>query len=284
MNLGIFAKTFKRESVKEVFAAVRLAGYSATQFNMACVGLSSLPERIEDDTLEVIRTEAAAHEVALVALSGTFNMAHPVSETRAAGVANLRVLARACSNLQIPVLTLCTGSRDPVDMWRRHPENTSKEAKADFLHTLEAAIRIAESEGLLLAIEPEPGNIIDSAIAASQLIRGIGSSRIRVILDPANLVRTQSVSENRTAIEAACQLLGDYIVIAHAKDRDADGTIRPAGEGVVDFPHFLKCLQEVNFRGPLIVHGIEETQATQVARYLKTISSSLGEEIDRAAV
>jgi hypothetical protein len=57
-------------------------------------------------------------------------------------------------------------------------------AQADFMHTLEAAIQIAESEDLLLAIEPQPGNIIDSATAASQLIRGMGSSRIRVILDP----------------------------------------------------------------------------------------------------
>jgi sugar phosphate isomerase/epimerase len=282
VNLGIFAKTFRRETVNEIFAAVRGYDYCCTQFNMACVGPASLPTNVNDETVDQILSAAANEKVELSALSGTFNMAHPDSRIRAGGLASLKVLAGACARLHIPMLTLCTGTRDPLNMWRRHPENASKEARADFLDSLERAILIAEANNLLLAIEPEPGNVIHSAPAAWQLIKEIKSSRLKIILDPANLIKAASASEDRVIIEEACQLLGDQVVLAHAKDRDGNGKVCPAGEGVVDFSHFLKCLQEIGFRGPLIVHGIEESQAAPTAHYLRGIISRLGKEADHA--
>ncbi len=280
MNLGIFAKTFRRETVSEIFAAVRGCDYSCTQFNMACAGPVSLPTNVNDETIDQILSAAANEKVELSALSGTFNMAHPDSRIRADGLASLKVLAGVCGRLHIPVLTLCTGTRDPLNMWRRHPDNASKEARADFLDSLEGAILIAEGSNLLLAIEPEPANVIDSAPAAWRLIKEIKSSRLKIILDPANLIKAASVSEDRVIVEEACQLLGDQVVLAHAKDRDSNGKVCPAGKGAVDFAHFLRCLQEVGFPGPLIAHGIEESQAAPTAHYLRGII--LGKGADHA--
>jgi sugar phosphate isomerase/epimerase len=284
MNLGIFAKTFHRETVSEIFAAVRGSGYSCTQFNMVCVGSGSLPATVDDRIVDQILAAATNEKVELSALSGTFNMAHSDVKVRAGGLESLQVLAGVCARLHIPVLTLCTGTRDPADMWRRHPANASKEAKADFLDSLERAILIAEADSLLLAIEPEPANVIHSAPAAWQLIREIKSSRVRIILDPANLIKAASAAEDRAIIEEACQLLGDYVVLAHAKDRDANGKVCPAGKGVVDFPHFLSCLQEIGFCGPLIAHGLKESEAALTARYLRTIISTMDEGMDHAAI
>src|SRR3981081_1280639 len=107
MNLGVFAKTFHRESAGEIFAAVRGCDYSCTQFNMACVGLSSLPTNVGNETVDQILSAAIDEKVELSALSGTFNMAHPDSRTRTDGLASLKVLAGVCSGRHIPGLTLC---------------------------------------------------------------------------------------------------------------------------------------------------------------------------------
>jgi sugar phosphate isomerase/epimerase len=284
MNLGIFAKTFRRETVSEIFAAVKGSGYSCTQFNMVCAGSSSLPATIDDKMVDQILFAATDEKIELSALSGTFNMAHSDARVRAGGLESLKVLAGVCTRLNIPVLTLCTGTRDPTDMWRPHPDTASKEAKADFLDSLERAISLAEANNLLLAIEPEPANVIHSAPAARQLIKEIKSSQVKVILDPANLIKAASASEDRAIIEEACQLLGEYVVLAHAKDRDANGKVCPAGKGAVDFPHFLKCLQEVGFRGPLIAHGLKESEAAPTAHYLRAIISKLEKGGDHAPV
>ena len=47
-------------------------------------------------------------------------------------------------------------------------------------------------------------------------------------------------------------MLGDRIVMAHAKDRRADGSFAAAGSGVIDFRHFVRSLRDAGFDGPLV--------------------------------
>ena len=51
LEVGIFAKTFQRDSVDEVFEAIASHGLTCTQWNWACVpGLSSLPDSVTPET------------------------------------------------------------------------------------------------------------------------------------------------------------------------------------------------------------------------------------------
>src|SRR2546426_323310 len=165
MQLGIFARTFPRPTLEETFRAVVEHGLRCVQFNMACAGLSSLPDRIESDVVDRIRKAAATREINIAAVSGTYNMIHPDREQRQVGLQRLRVLVSACKGMGTSVVTLCTGTRDPEDMWRWHPENASSQAWSDLLFSMEAALRIAEEEQMTLAFEPEPANVICSSSA-----------------------------------------------------------------------------------------------------------------------
>ena len=46
MQLGIFARTFARPTVEDVFDAVRAHGLRCVQFNLSCAGVSTLPDEI----------------------------------------------------------------------------------------------------------------------------------------------------------------------------------------------------------------------------------------------
>src|SRR5262245_53772375 len=127
MTLGLFARTFVRSSVEEVFAAVAPCGVNCVQFNFACAGLPSLPDALETSLLERIQRAARVHHLALAAVSGTFNMIHPDAAQRAAGLRSLEVVGAACSVLGTKLVTLCTGTRDAQDMWRVHPDNGTPE-------------------------------------------------------------------------------------------------------------------------------------------------------------
>ena len=81
----------------------------------------------------------------------------------------LRVIAATCASLGASLITLCTGTRDPEDMWRCRPENDSPEAWRDLLMSLAAVIEIAEQFNLTLGIEPETANVISSARKAWRL-------------------------------------------------------------------------------------------------------------------
>jgi sugar phosphate isomerase/epimerase len=271
MRLGIFAKTFARPSVKEVLGAVRAHGLDCVQFNMACAGLPSMPERIDAAVCNRIRGAAAARGVTLAAVSGTFNMIHPDPEKRRAGLERLRVLAGACKPLSVPVVTLCTGTRDPEDMWRRHPDNDTAAAWRDLLDSMRVAVEVAEGTGVTLAFEPEVANVVDSARKGRRLLDEIGSPRLKVVMDGANLFHAGDLARMRDVLDEAFALLGEDIVLAHAKDLTHDGEAghAAAGTGQLDYDHYLALLRSAGYDGPLILHGLSEAEVGESVAFLR---------------
>ncbi len=213
MQLGIFAKTFTATTPVVTLGAARAAGYDAVQYNMACSGLSSMPDEVPDGVANEVRAAADGSGVAVVALSATYNMIHPDPTVRRRGHERLRVLAGTARTIGTGLLTLCTGSRDPDDQWRAHPDNGSSEAWTDLLASMETALQIAENYDLLLGIEPEFANVIDSAVKARRLIDTLGSPRLKVVLDPANLFEVETKDRQRVIVASAVALLADRIVL-----------------------------------------------------------------------
>ena len=194
---------------------------------------------------------------------------------RLAGERRLAVIAAACRSMGTSLVTLCTGTRDPEDQWRHHPENGSPEAWRDLLQSFEAAIPIAEAHGLTLGIEPELANVVNSATTARRLIAELKSDTLRIVLDPANLAEQATQVERRGIIAEAVGVLAGHIVMAHAKDRTADGGVAAPGQGVIDFDHFLSCLDAAGFHGPLVAHGFDVNEAAGVADFLKQTREGL---------
>lgn len=276
MRLGIFSKTFDGTAPGAVLQAVAQAGFSAAQYNMACSGLAALPDSIAPDTARAVAVAAQAQGVAITAVSGTYNMVHPDPHLRAAGHARLEVLAQACAGMGTTLITLCTGTRDPHDQWRAHPDNSTPAAWRDLLQAMETAIAIADKYQVDLGIEPELANVVSSAQRARALIDQLGSPRLKIVLDPANLFEVATLAEQRHTVATAIDLLADRIAMGHAKDRHADGGFATAGTGVLDYPHYLAQLKAVGFDGPLVAHGLAAAEAAGVARFLRQTLDGVG--------
>jgi sugar phosphate isomerase/epimerase len=268
MQLGIFAKTFEGSAPGPVLAKAAAAGFSCVQYNMACSGLPSMPDAVPQEIADSIRAAADENGLAIAALSGTYNMIHPNPDVRLEGHRRLEVLAQAAPSLPTRLITLSTGTRDADDMWRAHRDNQSKEAWRDLLESLETAVGIAERHDVDLGIEPELANVVNSAEMARRLINEVGSARLKIVFDPANLFEKVSAETQRSTVSAAVDLLADRIAIAHAKDRTAEGEFTTAGKGVLDYPHFLTKLGATGFGGPLVTHGLAAHEADSVSAFL----------------
>ncbi|MET0531369.1 MAG: sugar phosphate isomerase/epimerase [Microvirga sp.] len=278
MKLGIFAKIFAGSDPKTVLSAVASAGFSAAQYNMICSGLSALPDAIPNDAATEV-AEAAKHaRIEIVSVSGTYNMIHPDAAVRARGHRDLEILAAACTAMSTRLITLCTGTRDPVNQWRAHPDNDKADAWRDLVASMATAAHIAEVYDVDLGIEPELANVVNSAEKARRLIDEIGSPRIKVVLDPANLFDVAPIDFQRRVVASAIELLADRIVMGHAKDRTQDGRFTTAGKGVIDFVHYLKSLKAAGFSGALVAHGLDADEAPQVASFLRRTLDAAGVE------
>ena len=270
MQLGVFAKTYTRPTVEEVFDAVAADGFTAVHFNFASAGLPSLPESVEPALLARVRSAAETRGIAVETLSGTFNMIHPDPAVRRHGLDRLRVLAAACAGLGTRIVTLCTGTRDPDNMWRRHPANDTDAAWTDLITSMTEATGIAAEYGVHLGIEPEPGNVVSSAIRAHRLLDEIGLDALGIVLDPANLIEGVPPARIDATIDEAFVLLGGRVISAHGKDRNATGAVVPPGHGIVPWHRVLAGLGVARFSGPLILHGLEEPDVSDSVAYLRS--------------
>lgn len=149
----------------------------------------------------------------------------------------------------------------------------SEEADSDknivMREALSEVCRYAEDAGIYIAIETGP----ERSMVLKKFIKGTGEKNLKVNFDPANLVMVQG--ENPAEAVLA---LGDYIVHTHAKDGKmikkcnpvtiydafAEGNPEninidnyfvelPLGTGDVDFPEYLRVLENIGYSGYLTI-------------------------------
>ena len=268
MQVGVFAKSFEGDHPATVLAASRDAGFSTVQYNMACSGLGSLPEAISEDAAREVQEASAGTGIGIAAISATYNMTDPDPERLAAGRRAFIAICERAPGMGCHIVTVCSGSKDAHDKWRRHPSNDDPQSWTEMCREFDIICDHADRHGVMVGVEPEPANIVSNAMRAADLLAAFPGGPIRMVLDPANLIEDVAPDSHERTIDEALDRLGSMTVLAHAKDRYAGGTVAPAGDGVVDWPHFLRGLKDCGFDGPLIAHGMSQSDAPAVAKFL----------------
>jgi sugar phosphate isomerase/epimerase len=277
-QIGILlATTFTTGTLEARLDGAKACGLACVQMSMECANLPEMPDSIPPELPERMRREAAARGITIASVTGTFNMTHPDAEHRRTGLRRLRVLAEACPQMGTSAIHVCTGTRDPNSMWRRHPDNDLPESWRDMAACVREATDIARQAEVVLAFEPEMSNVVDSARKARRLLDEIGSPHLKVTIDPANLFHAGELPRMQEILDEAFALVGKDIVLAHAKDLDHDGEAghKPAGQGVLDYGRYLGLLRKYDFKGPLLLHGLSVAQVPGCLAFLRAKLASL---------
>jgi sugar phosphate isomerase/epimerase len=258
MQRGVFASVFNRPTLAARFAAVAESGFSSVQLDLRNAGYDLWTAGIPPNAASEILAAARAAGIRIPAVEGTYNMAHPDPEVRRSGHEGLvRILAFA-ADLDAEFVTLCTGTRSETSMWRFHPDNVLDDAWTDILGSVTSALVVAQSHGISLLVEPEPANIVSSAVRARTLLDQVGDSRLRIVLDPANIVLSDRSRDPLEVLRESFALLGPDIAFAHAKDLSPDDQFCAAGTGIVPWPDYWKLLEGIGYQGDVIFHTLAE--------------------------
>lgn len=270
--LGVFARVFPAGTASEVAAAVRAADYAIAQLNLSALGLPTIPgdwSIVDTDGIKAAFTQAG---VELWGLSCTYNMAHPDDGLRSAGTRGAVELIRRAPSLGIAVVTLCTGSRDVDWMWAAHPDNSTPLAWTDFRRELDVLLEAASAAGVVLGIEPEPGNVVCDADAAARLLDELGAERslIGIIVDSANLLATVPRKHHRSVLDRAFDVLGQATVCLHAKDLVPwEQTLGAAG--VVPYEYVAQLYSRLPEGPPIIVQDVPAAHARRARDFVADI-------------
>jgi sugar phosphate isomerase/epimerase len=272
MQLGIFAFTFVRSTVEEVFDSIKAYGLEHTEFNFTAIRMKEVPDRIDEAMAQHVRTAAAERGITVDSVGGYTNIVHPDPEQRKAEMKRLLGLIRAARSLGTGVVALCTGSRNTQSMWRWHPANDDPDAWDDLCASLTEAIRVAEDHDVTLTFEPEVNNVVHTAEKARRLLDEIKSPRLKVTFDGANIFHKGDLPKMHELLTEAIDLLAGDIILAHAKDLDHDGDAGhlAAGQGKLDYNHYIGLLKKAGVTGPILLHGLEEDQVEDSISFVRS--------------
>jgi sugar phosphate isomerase/epimerase len=104
-----------------------------------------------------------------------------------------------------------------------------------------------------------------------------------VVMDAANIFREGELPLLDEILDEAFGLLGEDMVIAHAKDVKSTGEVVAAGRGELDYDRYLENLQGVGFEGPVILHGLGESEVEGSVAFLraKLVNAAYSEHRER---
>ena len=118
------------------------------------------------------------------------------------------------------------------------------------LHSFRWLLERATGYGVDIALEPCVIDIVPSAKRTADFIAQLGSPRVKVLLDPANLLANSSE-------EDMFRYLAPHIAYLHGKDRKVnDRKGRVVGEGDVNWPRFLQLYHQHTEGRPFILEYV----------------------------
>jgi sugar phosphate isomerase/epimerase len=262
-RLGIFARTFRRNTPAEVADAVIGAGYALAHWNFTAIGRPTLAADVEHAQFAAVRRAFDSAGLGIPSVSGTFNMIHPDADLRACQIEQAVRLIGLVPELGARVVTLSTGTRDPENMWRANSGNTDPSAWSDLRQSLDPLLEAAREAGIRLGVEPEFANVVRDARTARRLLDEVGlDAPIGIVLDPANLLTPETVDQQDKIIGEAIDLLGGRVIGVQAKDVAASGRSAPGG-GLMNYPALFAQLARIG-PVPVIVQDASEEDAARV--------------------
>jgi sugar phosphate isomerase/epimerase len=274
--LGLLSPEFPSDSLETNLGAIAETGAVSVQFDLASAVGDTFPTELTQDTVATILTGFAERRLTLAALSGTYNMIDPDPQARAFGAEGLERVIGWAPSLGTHLVTLCTGSRDPSNMWQKHPGNDTPEAWADLLAQMEKALSVAEKYEVTLGVETEVGNTINTVAKARRLLDEMRSPQLKIVMDGANIFQRGQLPRMRQVLDEAFELLGSEIALGHAKDLDRDGEAGhvAAGRGRLDYPYYMELLKASGFEGSIILHALKPGEARDRLAFVRSVAPS----------
>jgi len=276
LRVGVRAHDFGRLPVEELAARIAAKGFSVVQLalNKAIAGLNLQPGDLNEELARDIAWVFARHDVGVEVLGCYINPIHPDSQTRAAGLQFFKDHLRCARAFGCGLVALESGS--VTADYSPHPANHDEAAFAAMLASLAELVAEGERHGVCVGLEAVAAHTVSSSRKLRRVLDAICSRHLRVVFDPVNLLTPENVHERAHVFEEAFDLLGDKIVVVHAKDFILEhGVVKavPAGRGALDYFRLLQLLAKTRRPGgtppPVLFEEADEAVADESLNFLR---------------
>ena len=255
MQLAFSTNAFTRTSLEAACAAIAAAGYGHVEILADRPHL--WPPEVDAAAVAALRRHLAGLDLAVAALNANTavgyyreppdeplfgpGLCHPDAELRGWRVAFTRRALEIAAELEAPVVTITAGRARPGS-----PPELAWPLLVDAVGELAA---MAERLGVRIALEYEPGLLIERASQAAALFAAVASPALGLNLDVGH---AWVVGEEPAAVVR--EMGTTRLFHLHLEDiRDRVHYHRVPGEGEIDFAALFAALAEIGYDGAAAV-------------------------------
>ena len=271
-------------SITEMVKRIRDAGYSAGVSAPGRLNRSpwlSAPESEIRELKDALKT----YDVAFVDMHANANNIHPDLTERQKENRWTILECEAAERVGCPHVTTHTGSCAPSAI-AMHPDNWTWETWKLSVKVMKQILKDTAGMKVALVIVPDNLATINCPRAHKQLIEDVGDPRLKVCLEPVNMMNIAFYFRSTELFEEAFDLLGEHIAIAHAKDSyilpdkmSMYLTEVPPGEGVLDYETYLVGLSRLTYPRTLLIEHMPDEKYAGAKRFIEETAARVGVKI-----
>ena len=238
-----------------------------------------------DSVIRELHDALKEHDVLFYTLHLCVNNIHPdLSERRKI---NKRVakMIEAAERVSLSFVVTHTGSCSLKRPTLPHKDNWTKETWKASVQAIKQILKDTAGSSVDLGVEALNPCNINNPRAHVQLREDVGDPRVKVTLDPTNMLNMNVYYRTTELINECFNLLGEDILYAHAKDVLLSPKMLPEfrwvipGTGTIDYETYLVNLSRMKYPRPLFLEFLSSDQYPQAKKFIEATAEKVGVKI-----
>jgi sugar phosphate isomerase/epimerase len=202
---------------------------------------------------------------------------------RAEGVRGAERLVRIGRQVNAVSVYIRPGGHNPAGHWYAHPENHSQRTFDNIVASLRHLCSVADGEGMRVAVEGHVLSALDTPQRIRDLFDAVASPALKFNFDPVNFTGTvRDVHNTAHILETLDMLLGDQIIVAHAKDLaiidklvlQIDEVV--PGTGAMNYPLFMQIFEKRAPDGYFVIEHLPDAGTLQARDFIVPLARQMG--------
>jgi sugar phosphate isomerase/epimerase len=241
-----------------------------------------------DSEVRELKEALKTYDVAFFDMHTTGSIIHPDLKEREKVYRYTVESCEAAEKVGCPMVTTHTGSAGYERAMSPHPDNWTWETWKLSVKTMKKILDDTAGMKVALGVEATNMTAMNNPKAHLQLIEEIGDPRLKVCIDPVNMINLGTYYRNTELIEECFDLLDEHIIAAHAKDThilpnrmSAYITEVAPGKGILDYETYLVRLSRLSYPRSLLIEHIPEEEYPGAKKYIEDTAAKVGVTIYR---
>ncbi len=228
------------------------------------------------------------YDIELFEVAGYCNILHYDESVRQKNLAHLAQCIEFADRVGCRTVGTISGSRSPIgikfiDNYNVHPDNWTLETWELLVSGIKQVFKDTAGMKAAIGMEAQVTTNIDGPLAHRRLIDDVGDERMKVVLDPINMISLHNYFHTTELINECFDLLGEDIMVCHGKDTYVlphSQTVHVqevcTGRGIFDFESYLVRLSRMKWARTLWPDHIPDKDLPEAFAYIKKIAEKVG--------